>query len=81
MPNEKLEAALAALEAALPYLAQAFPPDQLEGEMAMFSRDILTLATTAAEEAEARRRLQDFGDRLPGLRPPAAVGLAGASMH
>lgn len=81
MPNDKLEAALAALEAALPYLAQAFPPDQLEAEMTMFSRDILTLVTGAAEEADTRRRLDAFVARLPGLRLPPAIGLAGADMH
>lgn len=81
MSNEKLEAALAALEAALPSLAQAFPPDQLEAEMAMFGRDILTLACTPTEQTETRLRLEAFSARLPGLRPPEAAGLAGPGMH
>lgn len=80
MLNDKLEVALAALEAALPYLAQAFPPDQLDAEMEMFGRDILTLARTAEEQEATRRRLEAFAARLPGLRPPHA-GFAGMALN
>jgi hypothetical protein len=59
MTTNKVEAEVAALEAALPYLKKTLPPAEVEEQVQEFAREILD-AAPAEQRQETSRRLDEI---------------------
>lgn len=74
MANRKLEHELEALEAALPWLRQSLPPEELRAQMERHSHEILQGIVDGTERAYAAGRIEAMrlaaGDSQPRSREP-----------
>lgn len=62
MATRNLDAALEAFEAALPYLREALPPDELSSWVELHSREILGDAHDELERMYAASRIENMLD-------------------
>jgi hypothetical protein len=65
MTTNKIEAEVAALEAALPYLKKTLPPSEVEEQVQGFARDILDAAPAEEKQKTSRRLDEIVRDAVP----------------
>ena len=65
MTTNKVEAEVAALEAALPYLKKTLPPAEVEEQVQEFAKDILDSAPVEDRQETSRRLDKIVRDAVP----------------